>query len=52
MIRRAAYEKLPHGLFLFYAGGHPEDAPFLQALTTTAHTLTTGQDEFRIIPYA
>ena len=30
IIRRAAHEKLPHKIFLFYANRQPEDAPFLE----------------------
>jgi ferredoxin-NADP reductase len=33
IIRRAAHEKLPHKLFLFYANRRPEDAPFLEELS-------------------
>jgi ferredoxin-NADP reductase len=29
IVRRAAHEKLPHRIFLFYANRRPEDAPFL-----------------------
>jgi len=32
MIRRAALEKLPHRIFLFYANRRPEDTPFLDEL--------------------
>lgn len=32
MARRAAYERLPHRLFLFYANRRPEDAAFLPEL--------------------
>ena len=28
-MRRAAHEKLPHRIFLFYSNRRPEDAPFL-----------------------
>jgi Na+-transporting NADH:ubiquinone oxidoreductase subunit NqrF len=28
-VRRAAHERLPHRIFLFYANRRPEDAPFL-----------------------
>lgn len=33
IIRRAAYEKLAHKIFLFYANRRPEDAPFLEELS-------------------
>lgn len=29
IVRRAAHEKLPHRIFLFYSNRRPEDAPFL-----------------------
>lgn len=29
IVRRAAHEKLPHRMFLFYSNRRPEDAPFL-----------------------
>lgn len=32
IVRRAAHERLPHRIFLFYANGRPEDAPFLDEL--------------------
>jgi len=32
MVRRAAFEKLPHRIFLFYSNRRPEDAPFLDEL--------------------
>ena len=32
IVRRAAHEKLPHKVFLFYANRRPEDAPFLEEL--------------------
>jgi ferredoxin-NADP reductase len=32
MVRRAAHEKLPHRIILFYANRRPEDAPFLDEL--------------------
>ena len=32
MVVRAAHEKLPHHIFLFYANRRPEDAPFLEEL--------------------
>jgi ferredoxin-NADP reductase len=34
MLVRAAKEKLPHRLFLFYSNRRPEDAPFLEELQT------------------
>ena len=33
IVRRAAHEKLPHRIFLFYANRRPEDAPFLEELS-------------------
>src|SRR5258708_14324050 len=33
MARRAAHEKLPHKIFLFYSNHKPADAPFLRELT-------------------
>ncbi|MGB9455365.1 MAG: FAD-dependent oxidoreductase [Bryobacteraceae bacterium] len=33
VIRRAAHEKLPHQVFLFYANRRPQDAPFLEELS-------------------
>ena len=32
MLKNAAYQKLPHQLFLFYSNKRPEDAPFLKEL--------------------
>ncbi|MGH8137602.1 MAG: FAD-dependent oxidoreductase [Steroidobacteraceae bacterium] len=32
IVRRAAHEKLPHRIFLFYSNRRPEDAPFLDEL--------------------
>src|SRR5579884_2050235 len=32
MVVRAAHEKLPHRIFLFYSNRRPEDAPFLEEL--------------------
>jgi ferredoxin-NADP reductase len=32
MVRRAAHERLPHRIFLFYANRRPEDAPFLDEM--------------------
>jgi len=34
MLVRAAKEKLPHRIFLFYSNRRPEDAPFLEELQT------------------
>jgi ferredoxin-NADP reductase len=34
MVFRAAKEKLPHTLFLFFSNDRPEDAPFLEELQT------------------
>lgn len=34
---RAAKEKLPHRIFLFYSNRRPEDAPFLEALQNLQH---------------
>lgn len=34
MVFRAAHEKLPHHIFLFYSNRRPEDAPFLDELLT------------------
>ena len=36
IVRRAAYEKLPHRIFLFYSNRRPEDAPFLEELRSLA----------------
>ncbi len=36
MIRRAAHEKLPHKILLFYSNRRPEDAAFLEELQTLA----------------
>ena len=34
---RAAKEKLPHRIFVFYSNRRPEDSPFLEALLTLEH---------------
>lgn len=34
---RAAKEKLPHRIFVFYSNRRPEDSPFLEALQTLEH---------------
>ena len=34
IIWRAAHEKLTHKIFLFYANRQPDDAPFLEELST------------------
>jgi ferredoxin-NADP reductase len=36
VVRRAASEKLPHRIFLFYSNRRPEDAPFLEELRCLA----------------
>jgi len=36
MVRRAAHEKLPHRILLFYSNRRPEDAPFLDELSGLA----------------
>lgn len=36
IVRRAAYEKLPHRIFLFYSNRRPEDAPFQEELRSLA----------------
>lgn len=36
MLRRAAHERLPHRILLFYANRRPEDAPFLDELADLA----------------
>ena len=36
MVRRAAHERLPHRIVLFYANRRPEDAPFLDELRSLA----------------
>jgi ferredoxin-NADP reductase len=36
MVRRAAHEKLPHRIFLFYSNRRPEDAPFLDEFQALA----------------
>jgi ferredoxin-NADP reductase len=36
IVRRAAHEKLPHRIFLFYANRRPEDAPFLEEFRALA----------------
>lgn len=46
IIVRAAKEKLPHQVFLFYANRRPEDAPFLDEL----RALERGNPNFHCIP--
>jgi ferredoxin-NADP reductase len=46
IVRRVAYEKLPHRIFLFYANRRPEDAPFLDELDVLSHDL----QKFTFIP--
>jgi ferredoxin-NADP reductase len=36
IVRRAAHEKLPHRIWLFYSNRRPEDAPFLDELRDLA----------------
>ena len=42
---RAAIEKLPHRIFLFYSNRRPEDAPFLEAL----RALEKGNPNYKLI---
>jgi len=37
MVIRAAHEKLPHRIFLFFSNRRPEDAPFLAELQSLEH---------------
>jgi len=46
IVRRAAHEKLPHRIFLFYANRRPEDAPFLDEL----RRLARDNPNFTFIP--
>jgi ferredoxin-NADP reductase len=46
IVRRAAHEKLPHQIFLFYANRRPEDAPFLDEF----RGLARENPNFRFIP--
>jgi ferredoxin-NADP reductase len=46
IIRRAAHEKLPHKIFLFYANRRLEDAPFLDELTA----ISTENPNFVFVP--
>jgi ferredoxin-NADP reductase len=46
ILRQAAYEKLPHLLFLFYCNRRPEDAPFLDTLNELQKT----NPNFRFVP--
>jgi ferredoxin-NADP reductase len=46
IIRRAAHERLPHKLFLFYANRRPEDAPFLDEL----RALENENANFKFVP--
>src|SRR5215469_11141355 len=46
MLRQAAYEKLPHQLFLFYSNRRPEDACFLETLNELQRT----NPNFRFVP--
>jgi ferredoxin-NADP reductase len=46
MVVRAAKEKLPHRIFLFFSNRSPEDAPFLDEL----RTLESENPNYRFIP--
>ena len=46
ILRQAAYEKLPHQLFLFYSNRRPEDACFLNTLNELQKT----NPNFRFVP--
>jgi ferredoxin-NADP reductase len=46
IVRRAAHERLPHRIFLFYANKRPEDAPFLDEL----RGLSLENPNFTFIP--
>lgn len=46
MVFRAAHEKLPHGIFLFYSNRRPEDAPFLEEL----QSLEKENANYKVIP--
>lgn len=46
IVRRAAHEKLPHRIFLFYSNRRPEDAPFLDEF----HSLSGENPNFTFIP--
>lgn len=46
IVFRAAHEKLPHRIFLFYSNRRPEDAPFLEEL----HALEKVNTNYKLIP--
>jgi ferredoxin-NADP reductase len=46
IVRRAAHERLPHRILLFYANRRPEDAPFLDELGGSARE----NPNFTVIP--
>lgn len=46
IVRRAAHQKLPHRILLFYANRRPEDAPFLDELAS----LAAANPNFTVIP--
>ena len=46
IIRRAAHEKLPHRIVLFYSNRRPEDAPFIDEL----RALTRENPNFTFVP--
>ena len=46
IVFRAAHEKLPHRIFLFYSNRRPEDAPFLEEL----QTLQKENTNYKLIP--
>ena len=46
IVRRAAHEKLPHRILLFYANRRPEDAPFLDEL----RQLSAVNPNFTFVP--
>ena len=46
IVRRAAHEKLPHRIFLFYSNRRPEDAPFMDEF----RSLVRENPNFTFIP--
>ncbi|HEY6369139.1 MAG TPA: FAD-dependent oxidoreductase [Candidatus Sulfotelmatobacter sp.] len=46
IVFRAAHEKLPHRIFLFYSNRRPEDAPFLEEL----RALEKENTNYKLIP--
>jgi ferredoxin-NADP reductase len=47
MVFRAAKEKLPHRIFLFYSNRRPEDAPFLHGQIASVLARRSGPDRQR-----